>query len=315
MTSWTKLIDLDSPTEERNPATTELDTLATTDLVSTILMADTDVITAVQALSAALAALVDDCVATIAGGGTVHYVGAGTSGRLAVLDAAELPPTYNVSTDLFTAHLAGGPAAMVTAGEGAEDSADAGAQIVADHCQDGDLLIGLAASGRTPFVRGALAAARERGLVTGLISANPRAELAELADHALLAAVGPEVVTGSTRMKAGTAQKLLLNALSTATMVRLGKVYSNLMIDVRPSNEKLMARTVRMLVQASGTEPGTAEQALREADGSVRIALIALLAGVDVEAAAQASQAHPPNPERAGDPAGIRAAVARLRGS
>src|SRR5699024_11117559 len=140
------------------------------------------------------------------------------------------------------------------------------------------------------------------------ISANPRAPLADLADHRLLAAVGPEVVTGSTRMKAGTAQKLLLNALSTATMVRLGKTYSNLMIDVRASNEKLVARTVRMLVQASGSDPEQAREMLRSADGNVRVALIALLAGSDVAAARSASMRFMPDPGRHGDPAGIRTA-------
>lgn len=313
MTTWRELLDLDSPTEERNPATIGLDTLPTDELVGTILAADEDVLRAVRALSAPLSHLVDACVEAIIAGATVHYVGAGTSGRLAVLDAAELPPTFNVGPELFRAHLAGGPQAMVTAGESAEDSAEAGASLVAEHCGEGDVVIGLAASGRTPYVRGALEAARARGLVTALISANPKADLTALADHALLAAVGPEVVTGSTRMKAGTAQKLLLNALSTATMVRLGKTYSNLMIDVRASNEKLVARTVRMLVQASQAAPEHAERVLRAAGGSVRIALIALLAESDVEQAAAASQACAPDPRRAGDPAGIRAAVARLQ--
>lgn len=313
MSPWRDVLDLVSPTEERNPDTTGLDTLGTEELTATILAADADVVTAVRALAAPLAALVDACVATIAGGGTVHYVGAGTSGRLAVLDAAELPPTFNVGPEHFTAHLAGGPAAMTVAGEGAEDSREDGAALVAEHCGDHDLVIGLAASGRTPFVGGALAAARERGLVTGLISANPQAPLADLADHALLADVGPEVVTGSTRMKAGTAQKLLLNGLSTATMVRLGKTYSNLMIDVRASNEKLRARAVRMLVQATGRDEDTAAATLAEAGGGIRVALVALLADAEVEAARTAAAAHPPDPARAGDPAGVRAAVAALR--
>jgi len=308
MSSWQSLLDLASPTEERNPATLDLDTLPAAELTARILEADAAVITAVQSLSAPLAALVEDCVAAIAAGGTVHYVGAGTSGRLAVLDAAELPPTFNVGPDHFTAHLAGGPQAMVVAGEGAED----GASLVREQCGPRDVVIGLAASGRTPYVGGALTAAREKGLVTALIAANPQAPLADLADHTLLADVGPEVVTGSTRMKAGTAQKLLLNALSTATMVRLGKTYSNLMIDMRASNEKLRARSVRMLVQASAATPEHAAEVLEEAEGSIRVALVALLAGAEVPAARDAAAARPPDPSRAGDPAGIRAAVALL---
>ncbi|GAB4096774.1 N-acetylmuramic acid 6-phosphate etherase [Brachybacterium horti] len=312
MSAWQSLLDLASPTEERNPATEDLDTLPAAELTARILEADAAVITAVQSLSAPLAALVEDCVAAIAAGGTVHYVGAGTSGRLAVLDAAELPPTFNAGPDHFTAHLAGGPRAMVVAGEGAEDSAEDGAALVRERCGPHDVVIGLAASGRTPYVGGALTAAREKGLVTALIAANPQAPLAELADHTLLADVGPEVVTGSTRMKAGTAQKLLLNALSTATMVRLGKTYSNLMIDMRASNEKLRARSVRMLVQASGAAPEHAARVLEESEGSIRVALVALLAGADVPAARDAAAARPPDPSRAGDPAGIRAAVALL---
>jgi len=311
--SWDALLTLDSPTEQRHPGTADLDALGAEGLVRTILGADAAVITAVQALAQPLAELVEACVGTIAAGGTVHSVGAGTSGRLAVLDAAELGPTFNAGADLFRAHLAGGDAAMLVAVEGAEDSAEAGAQVVTEHVGDADLVIGVAASGRTPYVRGALEAARSRGLVTALISANPTAPLASLADHALLADVGPEVVTGSTRMKAGTAQKLLLNALSTATMVRLGKTYSNLMIDVRPSNEKLVARTVRMLVQASGAQPERAHRVLGEAGGSVRIALVALLADAEVPAARSAAARFRPDPARSGDPAGIRTAVQALR--
>lgn len=313
MTTWRDVLDLRSPTEERNPSTTDLDTLGSSDLVARILDEDSAVIAAVQTLSDRLGALVDACVDAIAAGGTVHYVGAGTSGRLGVLDAAELPPTFHVGPESFRAHIAGGLEAMIVAGEGAEDSEQAGATVVAEHCRDGDVVIGLAASGRTPYVGGALAAARERSLVTGLISANPHAPLATLADHALLADVGPEAVTGSTRMKAGTAQKILLNALSTATMVRLGKTYSNLMIDVRASNEKLVARTVRMLVQAGAESASAAEAALEAADGSVRIALISILSGADVETSRSASDRYPPDPGRSGDPAGIRTAVASLR--
>jgi N-acetylmuramic acid 6-phosphate etherase len=309
------LVGLVSPTEERNPASAELDALDARGMVEVILSEDAKVAAAVQARSAEIAALVEVCVEAIAGGGTVHYVGAGTSGRLGVLDAVELAPTFDADPSMITAHLAGGPGAFLTAVEGAEDSAEQGAQLVEAECRAGDVVIGLAASGRTPFVRGALEAARAAGMPTALISANPAAELAPAADHPILLDVGPEVVTGSTRMKAGTAQKLTLNALSTATMVRLGTTFGNLMIQVRPTNAKLVARTVRMLVQASGAEPEEAARVLESADGSVRVALVALLAGTDAAAARTVLEDFPRDARRVGDPAGIRSAVAALGGT
>ncbi|SLM91553.1 N-acetylmuramic acid 6-phosphate etherase [Brachybacterium nesterenkovii] len=311
--AWRDLIDLRSTTEERNPRSLELDTLDSPDLVATILGEDARVAAAVQARTAHIARLVEVCVAAIAAGGTVHYVGAGTSGRLGVLDAVELVPTYSATPDMVTAHLAGGDAAMMRAVEGAEDDERAGADLIDAACGERDVVIGLAASGRTPFVGGALRRARERGLATALVAANVHAALAPLADEAILLDVGPEVVTGSTRMKAATAQKLTLNALSTATMVRLGKTYSNLMIDVRPTNAKLVARTVRMLVQATGAAAARAADVLEAADGSVRVALVALLAGTDVERARAAADRFAPDPARTGDPAGIRSAAESLR--
>lgn len=310
----TSLVDLASPTEERNPASAELDSLDARGMVDVILGEDATVAAAVQARAAEIAALVEVCVEAIASGHTVHYIGAGTSGRLGVLDAVELAPTYNADPSMVTAHIAGGAGAFLEAVEGAEDSVEAGRELVRKECSAGDVVVGLAASGRTPFVQGALEAAREAGMPTALISANPQAPLAELADHPILLAVGPEVVTGSTRMKAGTAQKLTLNALSTAMMVRLGTTFGNLMIDVRPTNAKLVARTVRMLVQATSVDAARAAEVLQEADGSVRVALVALLAGADVGAARAALEGAPRDPDRVGDPAGIRTAVAALQG-
>src|SRR5699024_5827403 len=194
------LVDLASPTEERNPASTELDALDARGMVEVILGEDATVAAAVRSRAAEIAALVEECVQAISSGGTVHYVGAGTSGRLGV------------------------------AGGGAGGARAAGAGRVRERCRPGDVVIGLAARGRTPFVGGALEAARAAGMPAALISANPQAALAPLADHPILLDVGPEVVTGSTRMKAGTAQKLTLNALSTAMMVRLGTTFGNLMI-------------------------------------------------------------------------------------
>lgn len=306
------LIDLASPTEERNTASTGLDALDARGMVDVILGEDATVAAAVQARAGEIAALVEVCVQAISTGGTVHYLGAGTSGRLAVLDAVELAPTFNADPSMVTAHLAGGDGAFLTAVEGAEDSTAAGAELVREQCAPGDVVIGLAASGRTPFVGGALEAARVAGMPTALISANPQAELAGFADHPILLDVGPEVVTGSTRMKAGTAQKLTLNALSTAMMVRLGTTFGNLMIDVRPTNAKLVARTVRMLVQASGQDPQHAAAVLEAAGGSVRVALVALLSGAEVAAAAEVLEQFPRDARRVGDPAGIRSAVAAL---
>ncbi|WP_159622199.1 N-acetylmuramic acid 6-phosphate etherase [Ruania rhizosphaerae] len=301
-----------SATEDRNPRTTEIDTLTSGDLVRLITAEDAAVVPAVAAVGTQIATLVDLAVDALGSGGRIVYVGAGTSGRLGVLDAVELLPTYRVGSDQVEAFLAGGSEAMTAPVEGAEDDPAAGAAAVAE-VGPGDLVVGLAASGRTPYVGGALEQARSRGAATGLIACNPRATLASSADVAVLVDTGPEVVTGSTRMKAGTAQKLVLNTFSTATMVRLGKTYSNLMIDVLPTNEKLHARIVRMLAQATGRPADQCRMALTEA-GDVRTALVCLLASVDALAARAALAQHPPDPARAGDPAGIRTAVAELGG-
>lgn len=298
-------------TEQRNPATTDLDTLSTADLVARIVEADRVVVPAVEAVADRIAAAVELAVTAIANGGRVHYVGAGTSGRLGVLDAVELFPTYHVGSDVVTAHLAGGEEAMMRAVEGAEDDPEAGAAAIAD-AGEHDVVVGIAASGRTPYVRGALAAAREKGLPTVLVSSNVNAPLAELADVAILTDTGPEVVTGSTRMKAATAQKLVLNTFSTATMVRLGKTWSNLMINVQATNLKLERRLVRIVEQATDLDAEAARQLLEAADGDLRLALVAGLSGASVEAARAALAGFAPDPARSHDPAGIRSAVALL---
>lgn len=308
---WRDLVGLQAPTEERNPRSLELDTLDSAGVVATVLAEDATVAAAVAAQADALARLVDAGVAALAAGGRVHYVGAGTSGRLGALDAAELLPTYGVGTEGFVAHLAGGPAAMLRAVEGAEDDSEAGAAAVAG-VGPRDLVVGVAASGRTPFVGGALAAARAAGAATGLISNNPHATLAAEVDVAVLLDTGPEVVTGSTRMKAGTATKMAINAFSTAVMVRLGKTYGNLMVDVAPTNDKLRARCVRMLVQATGAEVADAAAALAEA-GDIRTALVMLAADAPLGVAREAVAAHPPDPARVGDPGGLRTAIAAAR--
>lgn len=305
---WREAIGLRAPTEERNPATEAIDTLDAAGIVDLVLAQDEGVVAAVRACGPQIAALVDLAVAAIVAGGRVQYAGAGTSGRLGVLDAVELRPTYGIGPEWVEAHLAGGAEAMTSAVEGAEDDESLGAALpIGPH----DLIIGLAASGRTPYVAGALRRARELGAATGLIAANPYAELAGLADVAVLVDSGPESITGSTRMRAATAQKLVLNTFSTAAMVRLGKTYSNLMIGVAPTNVKLRARCVRMLVQATGADTERAATVLTEA-GDLRVALVALLAGADVEAARAAVARNAPDPARPGDPGGIRSAVASL---
>lgn len=298
---WREIVGLASPTEERNPRTTDIDLLPTDDVVRLILDEDAGVAAAVRAERAHVTEAVDLAVEAIRAGGRVHYAGAGTSGRLGVLDAVELLPTYGVGEEWFDAHLAGGVEAMTVSVEGAEDDVAAGRRDL-DHVGPRDVVVGLAASGRTPYVRGALELARERGARTVLVSANPAAPLAGGVDVAILLDTGPEVVTGSTRMKAASAQKIVLNTFSTAVMVRLGKTYSNLMVDVRATNAKLRARLVRLLSQATGLDPDACADVLADSGGEVQVALVMLLAGVDVRAARQAL----------GDGGGVRAAVARL---
>ena len=312
-------VDLAWSTEQRLPASAAIDTLDTGGVVGVILDADAAVAAAVRAVAPDVARAADLVVAAVRAGGVVHYVGSGTSGRMGVLDAVELLPTYHVGPESFRAHLAGGAEAMVRAAEGAEDDADGGAALAATFGPH-DLVVGIAASGRTPYVRGALEGARRRGLATVLVSANPAAPLAALADVAVLPDTGPEVITGSTRMKAATAQKMVLNAVSTAAMVRLGKTYGNLMIEMVPTNAKLRARSIRMLAQGSGRPEPQCAAALAAAGGDVRTALVALLAGLDAERAGdervrRALAAAPPDPARAGDPSGVRAAVAALGGT
>ena len=276
-----------APTEERHPGTTGIDALDTLGVLRLINEEDATVAGAVARVLPDLALLVDAAVEAVRTGGSVHYVGAGTSGRLAVLDAAELRPTFNVPPGLVLAHHAGGAEALVRAVENVEDDADRGAADL-DDVTRGDVVVGLTASGRTPYVGGALRLARSRGAVTALVSANPDAELAALADHHLAVRTGPEVVTGSTRMKAGTAQKLVLNAFSTALMIRLGRTWSNLMVDVVATNAKLRGRVVRILCEATDASPDDARAALDTAGGDLKTALLTLLAGVDTDAAADA---------------------------
>jgi N-acetylmuramic acid 6-phosphate etherase len=284
-------VSVSAPTEERHPGTTSIDTEATLDILVLLNDDDAKVAPAVAEVLPQLATLVDAAVEAIRAGGTVHYFGAGTSGRLAVLDAAELLPTFNAPDGLFVAHHAGGLGALLKAVENVEDDEGAG-QAEADAVQPGDIAIGLTASGRTPYVGGALRRAREIGAVTALVTSNPDAELIAHADHVLVARTGPEVLTGSTRLKAGTAQKLILNSFSTAVMIRLGRTWSNLMVDVVATNAKLRGRVVRILQEASGAGDAEVRAALDAAGGELKPALLSMLAHVDAATARTAIEDH-----------------------
>ncbi len=282
---------MDAPTEERHPGTTSIDTHTSLDILRALNAEDATVAGAVGEVLPELALLVDRAVESLRAGGAVHYFGAGTSGRLAVLDAAELRPTFNAPAGLVVAHHAGGPGALLEAVENVEDDVDLGRE-EAGALRPGDIAIGLTASGRTPFVAGALARARELGAVTALVTANPDAEVAVHADLLLAVRTGPEALTGSTRLKAGTAQKLVLNSFSTAVMIRLGRTWSNLMVDVVATNAKLRGRVVRILQEATGADAEQARQALDDADGELKPALLSMLAGVDAATARDAIAAH-----------------------
>jgi len=265
--------------------------MTTLELLQTLNHEDAHVARAVLQILPELAVVVDLAVERIHAGGTIHYFGAGTSGRLAVMDAAELMPTFNAPDGLFVAHHAGGAEALLTAVENAEDKVELGAQeasVIGPH----DVVIGITASGRTPYVAGALSEARARGALTALITANPQAELAGQVQHLLAVDTGPEVIMGSTRLKAGTAQKLVLNSFSTAVMVRLGHTWSNLMVDMVATNAKLRGRVVRILREASGADEVAARHTLELAAGELKPALISLLAGVDPDLARDALEHH-----------------------
>lgn len=274
-------------TEQRNPRTASIDRMSSLDLLCLINEEDCRVPAAVAEVLPVLASAVDLAVRALSGGHRVHYVGAGTSGRMAVLDAAELGPTFGVPPGRVVAHLAGGAAALTEASEGTEDDEDAGTAAMAG-VDAGDLVVGVTASGRTPYVRAALITARARGAHTVLVSANPASPLARYADLHVAPDTGPEVVTGSTRMKAGTAQKLVLNAFSTATMVRLGRTYSNLMTDMLPRNDKLRDRQLRILADATGADSDRCRGALLDAGGDARVAVVMLLAGTGADHARRA---------------------------
>ncbi len=268
-------------TEQRNRASSNLDNMSAAQIVGLMSREDRKVAPAVAHELPAIARAVDQIVARMQRGGRLIYVGAGTSGRLGVLDASECPPTFGTSPDLVRALIAGGPTAITEPVEGAEDDKHSAIrQMKALHAAANDSVVGLAASGTTPYVLAALAYAKKQGVLTIAVTANRNSPLAKAAQIAITPDVGPEVLTGSTRLKAGTAQKMVLNMLSTATMVRLGHAYDNLMIDLTRTNQKLRQRAKRILVEASGKSMSAAEDALRQSEHNLRVALIMLKRGI-----------------------------------
>ncbi|MFF6786536.1 N-acetylmuramic acid 6-phosphate etherase [Streptomyces sp. NPDC012510] len=274
-------------TEAFRPELADIDQRPTLDIAKLMNGEDAAVPTAVAARLPLIAAAIDAIAERMARGGRLIYAGAGTAGRLGVLDASECPPTFNTSPSQVMGLIAGGREAVVTSIEGAEDSAElARADLDALVIRPDDTVVGVSASGRTPYAVGAVEHARAAGALTVGLSCNEASALAAAADHGIEIVVGPELVTGSTRLKAGTAQKLVLNMLSTITMIRLGKTYGNLMVDVRATNDKLRARSHRIVALATGATDTEIETALTESGGQVKNAILTLLSGVDAPTAA-----------------------------
>ena len=273
-------------TERRNPRTMQLDTMSELEIVTAMNDEDARVPLAIAKKLPEIAQAARWAVEAFEQGGRLFYMGAGTSGRLGVLDAAECPPTFGVDPGMVVGLIAGGEKAFIKAVEGAEDSRELGRQdLESHHLTQKDFVIGIAASGRTPYVLGGLAYAKETGCRTAAIACNPGSAIGKSADLAIEVEVGPEVLTGSTRLKSGTAQKLILNMISTASMVRTGKAYQNLMVDVMQTNEKLHTRAENIVMDATGVERAEARRAIDAAGGSVKCAITMLLANCTAQEA------------------------------
>ena len=276
-------------TEKRNERTMHIDTLSTLDMVTVINEEDHRCAEAVRTVLPAIARSIDVIYAQLRKGGRLLYCGAGTSGRLGVLDAAECPPTYGVDPGLVVALIAGGESAFIRAIEGAEDNRQLGADdLKAHNFSANDALVGIAASGRTPYVIGAMDYARSVGAPVMALTCCSNSEMSEHADITMAPIPGPEVVTGSSRMKSGTCQKLVLNLLSTCVMIKMGKVYGNLMVDVKATNEKLVHRAVSIVRSAAGADENEARQALDQCGWSCKTAIVMLLLKLDANAATEA---------------------------
>jgi N-acetylmuramic acid 6-phosphate etherase len=274
-------------TEQRNPRTVDIDLASPLEIVDLLSAEDRAVPDVVAGQREAIAKLIALAELSFRAGGRLFYVGAGTSGRLGVLDASECPPTFGTDPDMVQGIIAGGEAALTRSQEGAEDRVEGAAEDLSRHgVRAGDLVVGIAASGTTPYVRHALAHARSVGAHTGLVACSPPPEATrELADVLVLPITGPEVVTGSTRMKAGTATKLVLNMITTGAMIRLGKTYGNLMVDLRASNDKLRDRSERILMEVCGVDRDGARDLLHRSGGLVKLAIVMALLGLDRHAA------------------------------
>ena len=269
-------------TEQRNPNSMNVDCLSALEIVQLMNEEDKQVPLAIEKCLPQIAQAVERIVAAFQQGGRLVYIGAGTSGRLGVLDASECPPTFGVSPEMVKGIIAGGERALRHPIEGAEDSKT---QAVVDlqtiQLSSKDVLVGIAASGRTPYVIGALEYAKSLGSVTVSIASNPNSAMANIVDIAIDTVVGPEVLTGSSRLKSGTAQKLVLNMLTTASMILMGKCYQNLMVDVQASNEKLKARAIRIVMQATDCDKALAEETLKQADQNAKLAIMMILSGLE----------------------------------
>lgn len=273
-------------TESRNENTLNIDKVSTLEMVKIINNEDKKVAFAVENELENIAKAIDGIVDRINRGGRLIYIGAGTSGRLGILDASECPPTYGVSEELVQGIIAGGKEAIFRAKEGAEDSEELAITDLKDKSLgENDVVVGLAASGRTPYVIGGLKYANDIGALTISVTCNGDSEVSKVAQISIAPVVGAEVVTGSTRLKAGTAQKLVLNMLSTGTMIKLGKVYGNLMVDVKATNEKLVERAKRIVCEATGVERGQAEKTLKETNFDVKLAIFMILSGLNINEA------------------------------
>ncbi len=280
-------------TEHRNPRTADIDLASAEEIVDLINAEDRTVADAVASQRTEIARAIDAVETAFRAGHRLLYCGAGTSGRLGVLDASECPPTFGTDPSMVVGVIAGGDRALRTPIEGAEDSPEGGAAAVRENnVAAGDVMIGLAASGTTPYVRGALAEAKARGAVTGLIACSPPPDaMRAVADLLIVPVVGPEVLTGSTRMKAGTAQKLVLNTITTGAMIRIGKSYGNLMVDMRATNAKLADRAERIVMETTGVARDDARTLLERAGGVVKLAIVMHALNVDAQEAAHKLEA------------------------
>ncbi len=280
-------------TEQRNPNTMNIDRCSAQEIVKLINDEDKKVPLAIETCLPQIAQAVEKIVTAFQQGGRLVYIGAGTSGRLGVLDASECPPTFGVSPEMVKGIIAGGEHALRHPIEGAEDNPQAGEEdLKRIQFSKQDILVGIAASGRTPYVIGALTYAKQQGAITVSISSNPNSAMSQIADIAIETLVGAEALTGSSRLKSGTAQKLVLNMLTTASMILIGKCYQNLMVDVQASNQKLVARAIRIVMEATGCTKEVAETQLAIANHSAKLAIMMILAGVDKAQAEQLLAKH-----------------------